>query len=224
MRLKKLIFLVSISVILVMSMSYIIWQDPLYLMKPGFKVEEIGTSNDRDNDGLNDIDDILEGARKEIKNKTVYKSAYYMGGYPPDSEGVCTDVIWRAYQNAGYDLKTLMDKDIRDSLEDYPRVNGEPDPNIDFRRVKNQHIFFGKYGESLTLEVIPFDHDNLVEWQPGDLVILEKPDHIAIISNKRSKDGVPYVIHNAIDYPEEANLLFKWSESGKIIGHFRYLD
>ncbi|MBS4537251.1 DUF1287 domain-containing protein [Clostridium sp. D2Q-11] len=224
MNFKNIVISMGILIILIMTINYLLWQDPLYILRPRFKVENISTLKDRDNDGLNDIEDILQGARNEIKNKTVYRSGYYKGGYPPEDEGVCTDVIWRAYKNAGYDLKVSIDKDIKDSLEDYPRVNGKPDPNIDFRRVKNQHVFFNKYGKNLTLDVIPYDNENLKQWQPGDLVILKKPDHIAVISDKRRKDGVPYIIHNATDYPEEKNLLLRWSEEGKIIGHFRYLD
>lgn len=34
-----------------------------------------------------------------------------------------------------------MDEDIAMNLKDYPRIN-EADPNIDFRRVKNQYQFF----------------------------------------------------------------------------------
>ncbi|MBS4534322.1 DUF1287 domain-containing protein [Clostridium sp. D2Q-14] len=205
-------------------MSYALKQEPLYILQPGFYIKNIGTLKDKDKDGINDVEDILSGARQEIKNKTVYKNGYYEGGYPPEYEGVCTDVIWRAYENAGYDLKLLIDEDIRDSLEDYPRINGNPDSNIDFRRVKNQHIFFEKYGKSLTIDVIPNDYDNLSQWQPGDLVVLKKPDHIAIVSDKKGKDGVPYIIHNAKDYPQEVNHLLYWSEEGRIIGHYRYFD
>lgn len=197
--------------------------DILYIFRPAIKIETLVCHSDRDGDGLNDQADIVEGARLEVKNHTKYRSNYYKGGYPPENEGVCTDVIWRALKNAGYLLKDDMDEDIAMNLNDYPRIN-EADPNIDFRRVKNQYQFFKKYMENLTIELIPYDKENLKEWQGGDIVILSRPDHIAVISNKRRKDGVPYVIHNAYDYPREEDKLLSWQERGKIIGHFRFVN
>lgn len=212
----------ALFVIAFMLINYYLYRDFFYLLKPGIEVEKIIINSDKDKDGICDPDDILEGARKEIQNHTTYKSAYYPGGYPPENEGVCTDVIWRALKNAGYDLKSMMDKDIKLNLKDYSGSIIEPDPNIDFRRVKNQYVFFRKHALNLTLEVIPHDKSNLVQWQRGDIVIL--PEHIAIISDKRGKDGVPYIIHNAETYPLEENRLFKWFKEKKILGHFRYVE
>jgi uncharacterized protein YijF (DUF1287 family) len=223
---KKVLILggavLALFIIGFMLINYCLYKDCFYLLRPGIEVEKIVVNSDKDGDGISDPDDILEGARKEIQNRTTYKSAYYAGGYPPDSEGVCTDVIWRALKNAGYDLKASMDKDIKLNLKDYSASIKNPDPNIDFRRVKNQHVFFKKYALNLTLEVIPYDKNNLVQWQRGDIVVL--PEHIAIISDKRGKDGVPYIIHNAETYPLEENRLFKWYKEKKILGHFRYID
>ena len=53
-------------------------------------------------------------------------------------KGSAQDVIWRALKEAGYSLKDLMDADIRQAPQDYPRVKGRPDLNIDFRRVPNK--------------------------------------------------------------------------------------
>ncbi|WP_105614935.1 DUF1287 domain-containing protein [Vallitalea okinawensis] len=195
----------------------------LYFLQPTLRVETITLTNDKDGDGVTDLKDIVEGAREEIKNKTTYHSDYYDGGYPPEDEGVCTDVIWRALANAGYNLKEDMDQDIANHLEDYPRVD-KPDPNIDFRRVKNQFVFFSKYAETLTTTVEPYNASIMSQWQPGDIVVLKKPDHIAIISDRRRKDGVPYIIHNSWTVPKEQNLLLKWYEEGHIVGHFRYYE
>jgi uncharacterized protein YijF (DUF1287 family) len=191
------------------------------MLKPGIEVEKTVVNSDRDNDGISDLDDIVEGARKEIQNRSEYKSAYYAGGYPPSNEGVCTDVIWRALKNAGYDFKSSIDKDIELNLKDYADSVKNPDPNIDFRRVKNQHVFLKKYAINLTIDVNPFDKSNLVQWQGGDIVIL--PEHIAIISDKRRKDGVPYIIHNGYDYPREEDLLLRWARDKRILGHFRFV-
>lgn len=213
----------TLGFIALLSYNKIVYLDAFFFLKGKVTVEKIVCNGDMDMDGISDMDDIVEGARKEVMNLTKYQSTYYEGGYPPEWEGVCTDVIWRALKTAGYDLKRNMDKDILQRTEDY--VNGVkiPDPNIDFRRVKNQLVFFEKYAESLTREVKPYDKKNLYQWQPGDIVVLNKTEHVAIVSDKRRKDGVPYIIHNASTVAvEEENILVKWSKSGRIIGHFRF--
>lgn len=222
MRLKTVISFIILALIGIVAYSYFIYQDCFYFIRPSIEVAVLEITSDKDKDGMNDLDDIVEGARKEIKNRTQYRSDYYKGGYPPDDEGVCTDVIWRALSNAGYIIKDKIDKDIKENTNDYPRVNDSPDPNIDFRRVKNQYVFFTKYAQNLTIEVYPGDKENLKEWQRGDIVVLKNPDHIAIISDKRTKDGVPFIIHNSYSIPKEENKLVKWYNEGHIIGHFRF--
>lgn len=202
--------------------SYVCFQNPLYFFKEQVNIENLAFPYDRDGDGLSDLDDMVEGARKEIENHTKYRSAYYEGGYPPENEGVCTDVIWRALKNTGYDLKELMDADIDKNVKQYTWIDEMPDPNIDFRRVRNQRVFFNKFADNLTTEVIPYDMENLRQWQRGDLVVLEKSDHIAVISDKRRRDGVPYILHNASTYPKEENKLMNWHKSNRIIAHFRF--
>ena len=78
-----------------------------------FDIETVISKTDYDNDEIDDYTDILQGAKIEAEDKPTYKSAYYSGGYPPDNEGVCTDVIWRALKNAGYSLKDMVDEDIK---------------------------------------------------------------------------------------------------------------
>lgn len=166
---------------------------------------------DHDGDGIDDYTDILLGARAEALRKPIYKSAYYAGGYPPENEGVCTDLIWRAFANAGYSLKDLVDEDIAANVAAYPGVKGTPDPNIDFRRVGNLRIFFQRNATSLTL-----DPNQIEEWQPGDIVTFS--NHIAIISDKRNKHGVPYILHNGRQPVKEEDALRRY----KITGHFRF--
>ena len=185
------------------------------------RIPNISCPSDRDNDGVNDLQDIVNGARVEVNRKPQYRSAYYQGGFPPDNEGVCTDVVWRAMRDAGYDLKALVDKDIRENPSKYPRVAGNPDPNIDFRRVPNLIVFFRRYGTELTKDIKPGDVENLYQWQAGDIVTFDYPhEHIAIISDKRRKDGVPYILHNAGSTASETDQLQSWPS--KITGHFRF--
>jgi Uncharacterized protein conserved in bacteria len=184
-------------------------------------ITEITCPIDKDNDGIDDLKDIVAGAKAEVMRKPQYRSAYYQGGYPPATEGVCTDLVWRAMRDAGYDLKALVDKDIRENLSRYNRIGGKPDPNIDFRRVQNLVVFFRNYGKELTREIIPGDVDNLSQWQAGDIVTYDYPhEHIAIVSNKRHNDGVPFILHNAGPTASETNQLQSWPS--KITGHFRF--
>ncbi len=212
----------TIGIVAFLCYNYIVFQDAFFFIKGKVTIEKVICNGDLDNDGISDMDDILQGAWLEVLNHTKYQSNYYEGGYPPDSEGVCTDVIWRALKNAGYDLKLNMDKDIATNTKDYKKGVVIPDPNIDFRRVKNQHVFFEKYATSLTTEVKPYNKNNLFQWQAGDIIVLNNSEHVAIVSDRRRKDGVPYIIHNSSTYPKEENLLSIWSKTKRIVGHYRF--
>ena len=177
-----------------------------------FGIAAVISDSDYDHDGIDDYTDILLGARKDAENMPVYKSAYYALGYPPDTEGVCTDLVWRALANAGYSLKDLVDEDVANNVAAYPRVEGNPDPNIDFRRVANLKIFFERNCSALTL-----DPNDIAQWQPGDIVTFGT-NHIAIVSDKRNQDGMPYIIHNAGQPVREEDAL-TWPG---ISGHFRF--
>lgn len=176
---------------------------------------------DRNNNGIPDPLDFVQAARVEVEQRTPYNSTYYAGGYPPDTEGVCTDVVWRAFMGANIHLKDLMDKDIADNTKLYPRVEGKPDGNIDFRRVPNQDVFFERFAESLPTELIKGDVENLKQWQPGDIVVFLEGDfdHVGIVSDKRTKDGIPYLIHNTYPFAAEVKLS---SFKSPITGHYRW--
>lgn len=55
----------------------------------------------------------------------------------------------------------MIDSDIKNNLAQYPRVEGKPDTNIDFRRVPNLKIFFERYATKLTEDL-----EKISEWQP----------------------------------------------------------
>lgn len=175
---------------------------------------------DRNENCIPDCIDIVNEARKEAEQKTEYKDAYYAGGYPPEGEGVCTDVIWRGFKAINVSIKDLIDNDIKNNISAYKAVNGNPDPNIDFRRVLNQETFFKRHCTELTTDLIEGDVDNLKEWQPGDIVVfINSYQHVGIISDKRDDDGIPFVIHNIHPNASEAKL--SWFP--KIIdGHYRW--
>lgn len=218
---KKLLIFIVISVILIVIYSILSYFNLIpkktYTAKD-FGIKTLKSENDYNKNGIDDYTDILIGARKDAQNKPKYISVYYNGGYPPESEGVCTDVIWRAFKNAGYPFKDMVDEHIKNNLSLYPRVAGKPDKNIDFRRVPNLKVYFDNNTVSYSLD--PY---KITEWQPGDIVIFGKNySHIAIVSDKRNRQGVPYIIHNAGQPIREEDALVKYSKRAPITGHYRF--
>lgn len=220
MNIKKALKLLGIVFVLccLVAISYIAdyWNliPKRYYFAEKFGIQTISSSVDYNNNGIDDYTDIVIGARKDAKNKPKYDGSYQNEGYPPDDIGVCTDVIWRAFKNAGYNLKDMVDEDIKHNISLYPRVGGRPDPNIDFRRVPNLKVFFGRYAISVTLDTSKID-----EWQPGDIITYGEK-HIAILSERRNKNGVPYIIHNGGQPVREEDALTRGEL--KISGHFRF--
>lgn len=179
-----------------------------------FHIKTVHSAVDFNGNGIDDYTDFLNGARKDAQNKPTYDAAYVMGGYPPDDAGVCADVVWRAFKQAGYSLKDMIDQDIRKNLNQYPGVNGKPDPNIDFRRVVNLKVYFERHAESLTLDL-----DRIAEWQPGDIVTFSTT-HIGIVSDRRDEKGIPLLIHNSGQPLREEDGLPE--RASNISGHFRF--
>ena len=175
---------------------------------------QVQSKVDKDNDGIDDQTDILQGALEYIDSHPKYKSKYYQTGYPDDEYGVCTDVVAYALKNAGYDLRTLVDEDIENNPDDYNIDN--PDKNIDFRRVRNLKIYFSHTAISLTTDI-----DEIEEWQGGDVVIFK--NHIGIVSERRNENGVPYVIHHNSPWQKtyEQDILEKRED---IEGHYRVTE
>ena len=177
-------------------------------------IEQIHSAADEDRDGMDDQTDILEGALQYTASRPKYKSRYYQTGYPDDGYGVCTDVVAYALRHAGYDLMTLVEADIQANPNDYNIE--EPDIHIDFRRVRNLKVYFAHAALSLTTDVSAIE-----EWQGGDIVIFQ--NHIGIVSDRRNRDGVPYVIHHNGPWQKtyEQDIL---EDRDDIIGHYRMAE
>ena len=64
------------------------------------------------------------------------------------------------------------------------------------------------------------DLSQIEEWQGGDIIVFK--DHIGIISDKRNKKGIPFLIHHAnpiqVNYEEDVLELYG---QDYIIGHYR---
>lgn len=177
----------------------------------GVTMDQTHSQVDKDGDGMDDQTDILQGALDYVATEPKYKSKYYTSGYPDDGYGVCTDVVAYAMKWAGYDLMELVSRDIANNPDDYGIE--QPDIRIDFRRVKNLKIFFEHTAIDLTTEM-----EAIGEWQGGDIVLFE--NHIGIVSDRRNKNGVPYVIHH--NSPMQASYEQDILESrSDIVGHYR---
>ena len=165
---------------------------------------------------LSSFEKLILGARKDAIAMPAYISAYYAGGYPPDNEGTCTDLVWRAFKEAGVLLKDLVDEDIKNNRSNYSFIQYR-DPNIDFRRVQNLTVFFKNNAEVLTTNIY-----DTSEWKAGDIVVFGDDEHIGIVSDIRNDNDIPYLIHNN-DQPirEEDRLEYGYYTMG-VTGHYRF--
>ena len=207
------IVLAAIAVLIYNRFSYkeTSTKRPRYAYKN--KIEQIKSSIDKDGDGVDDQSDILESALEYIQTKPKYESRYYIGGTPNDGYGVCTDVVAAALLGAGYDLQRLVSEDINEHPENYDIQS--PDENIDYRRVRNLQVYFKNNTKSLTTDL-----SEIEEWQGGDIVIFKK--HIGIVSDRRDKNGIPYIIHHGSKYQRAYEQKYLKSKSDEIVGHYRW--
>ena len=214
---KKRIFIIVIFIIIsviLVALLYFFYTIPhKQYSNSYFNIETYISSVDKDNDGIDDQTDILNNVRTYIAKKPKYKSKYYETGYPDDEYGVCTDVVANGLKDAEYDLKELVNEDIINNKEKY---NIEViDKNIDFRRVRNLDVYLKNNSISLTKDL-----SQIEEWQGGDIIVFK--DHIGIISDKRNKKGIPFLIHHAnpiqVNYEEDVLELYG---QDYIIGHYR---
>ncbi len=177
-----------------------------------FYFEEEVSGVDYNHNGVDDYKDILAGAKKEAKKHPKYVEAYYTTAYPPDDEGIEGDVVWRALQHAGYDLKALMDEDIKNNPGIYP---SEEDSNMNFRLVDNQRMYFERY-----IRRIDAPTEEIGSWIAGDIVFFTNGS-VAILSDKRNSDGYCYIIHNDGQPMREEDTFERYASQG-IIGHYRW--
>lgn len=205
---KRRIKYIVVLVVLIIGLLYI--KGPRKYTNADFDIAVYQSVVDKDSDGIDDQTDILGNAKAYVKTRPRYKSKYYATGYPDDGYGVCTDVVAQAFINAGYDLMTLVNEDILKHPDSYEI--DIVDKNIDFRRVRNLLVYFKNTALELTLDIADIE-----AWQGGDVVVFE--GHIGIVSDHRTHEGIPFVIHHAKPW----QLHYEERVLGKIpvIGHFR---
>ena len=193
-------------------------QEKEYYNITDFGYARLKSESDYNNNGKDDYKDIFEGELAYAKFNPKYYSDYYEGGYPPvEKEGVSSDLIWYSLKQAGFDLKTLVSKDISKNKKKY--YGSVFDENIDFRRVSNLDVFFSRYLETLTT-----DHERVGEFLPGDIIIfdLDNDEFIGMISDKYTKDAVPYIISNRSTKQKQKEENLIEAENITITSHYRF--
>lgn len=159
----------------------------------------------------------LERTAHRVRYDGSYRRIPYPNGDVTDDVGVCTDLVIRAYRKLGVDLQREVHEEMRSDFDAFPPLWGlsRPDPNIDHRRVPNLAAFFARRGQ-----VLPVTGDG-DDYAPGDLVtwLLDgRLPHVGIVSDRRSDDERPLIVHNIGRGPELEDMLFAYP----ITGHYRY--
>ncbi|MCL2104772.1 MAG: DUF1287 domain-containing protein [Kiritimatiellaeota bacterium] len=159
---------------------------------------------------------IVAAARSQVGKTVTYDPRYVRLNYPlgdvPIETGVCTDVIVRALRGAlGMDLQRLVHEDMRGAFLLYPKwwKLKFPDKSIEHRRVLNLMRYFERKGFSLPISGNPEDY------LPGDIISTDV--HIMIVSDRKTEQGVPLIIHNIGRGVREETGLF----TPAITGHYR---
>jgi hypothetical protein len=167
--------------------------------------------------------DIVDAAQAQVGVTVRYDPSYrklkYPGGDVPAERGVCTDVVVRALRSARtLDLQKLVHEDLEANWDAYPHQRrwnlDKPDPNIDHRRVPNLMTWFHRagYARKPSRDAGTYLPGDIVAWDLGRGIL-----HIGIVSNLRTADGIPLVIHNIGAGAREEDILFRYS----IIGQYR---
>lgn len=165
---------------------------------------------------------VIDGAKRQVGVTRGYDGSYrripYPNGDVPIETGVCTDVIVRAYRQAGVDLQVLVHRDMKANFAAYPKNWGlrRPDTNIDHRRVPNLATFFKRRGAALRVTRRGSDY------RPGDVVTWRLSSglpHIGIVSDVRRGDRY-LVVHNIGVGTQIEDALFEH----ELTGHYRWFE
>jgi len=181
---------------------------------------------------------VVQRARQEVERKVSYSAAYVSLPYPagdlPQRMGACTDLLIRAYRNAGIDLQKEVHEDHSANPDLYPDAPDDEkkiDPNLDHRRCRNLVVWFRRHAQEMPRG---FDAAALKTYEPGDVVFINffedkpgYPDHVAVVAESRDGDGMPFIYDNMgpfatkrrLDHFRVVNSHFRWksTEPGAVI-------
>ncbi|WP_263139597.1 DUF1287 domain-containing protein [Pseudomonas sp. RIT-PI-AD] len=164
---------------------------------------------------------LVVAARQQIGVTLGYDPAYRRIAYPQgdvaETTGVCSDVVIRALRRQGLDLQKRVHEDMLGHFAAYPKGWGlkRPDSNIDHRRVPNLMTWFDRQGMALPLET------SVDAYRPGDIVtwnLGRGQTHIGLVSDRRSAQGTPLILHNIGRGTREEDILFRF----EMTGHYRF--
>lgn len=213
------VFLVALGIVLLVASRSAVAKRAFFLWKwnrgyaPAAPAIRTGVSYDTA---------LVAAAREQTRLAVRYDPAYlpipYPGGDVPPNQGVCSDVIVRAYRKIGIDLQKEVHEDMAAAFSKYPRIWGMsgPDPNIDHRRVPNLMKFFQRHDADLPISASGLDYapGDIVAWNLGAGIT-----HIGLVVDWPSPGGERFqIVHNIGAGPRMEDVLFDWT----IIGHFRY--
>jgi uncharacterized protein len=164
---------------------------------------------------------LASAARAQVGVTVTYDPSYsrleFPGGDLPRDRGVCTDVVIRALRDGwGIDLQLAVNRDMSADFDGYPAFWGltAPDRNIDHRRVPNLQTLFARIGAEVPLTEGP------APYLPGDIITWTLPgnlSHMGIVSDRRTPDGTPFILHNIGAGAQEEDILFAYP----MTGHYR---
>jgi hypothetical protein len=183
-----------------------------------FNIPYLTSGADFNKNRVDDAKEILQGAKDYMgKNPKYEPLREYGNGWPDGSYGSNGDVIARALERAGYDLKTYINQDVEKNPSLYEGIAAGT--NIAFRNPAAQFVFFSRYAEPHSTDIY-----NKTEWQAGDIIFFEK-NHCAIVADKVNENGVRFIIHHFWGYQggwfQDVLEIGAW---GKVIGHFRITE
>jgi len=153
-------------------------------------------------------------------------------GYPSNNVWISTDVISVTLRDCGYDLMELIYEDMNEHKEAYPMdivKRKNPIKYLDFREVVLQEKFFEKNENALELpkEFVPNDDDNIIKWQPGDIVYFQvDPDNpnrdLGGFISRYNNNNVPLVIMISKEFGKISEVEIDKLQEYTIVGHYRY--
>jgi len=169
------------------------------------------------------IEKICDHAKWQTKQNVIYDGSYRVIKYPwgdvPDTIGVCTDVIIRAYRSIGVDLQVLVHESVKKHHSYYypnpsPYYGGKgADSNIDHRRVRILKKFL-----KLHYPTSQLSHKD--SYLPGDIVFWDNW-HIGIIVDKKiGVSNTYYGVHNIGSGPEFEDFYYDENQ----LEHFRIVN
>jgi len=181
-----------------------------------FNIPNLRIGHDANKNSIDDVFDIVEGAKQYVSSNPKYeKFTEYNGGFPQKSVGSNGDPIAYALTYAGYDMRSLVYQDIQKNPEAYDPTQPQS-KDAAFRNVSNLHVYLSRCADEHDT-----DYYNIKDWQTGDIVFFEK-NHAAVVADRVNDNGVRFIIH--LFWEHQAGYfqdILETNAWGKVTGHYR---